>query len=758
MLRLLLTLYVALTAVTIRYHPISTGLDGAWAYGVNLFAARGLIFGRDVGFTYGPLSYLTLPMNLGSNLAQGIAFQFCVWLLFAGTIVWAALVRRVALAGLTLFAALLFAGLPTFGTLGYAGPDLFAAYTALLLLGCAAVARRWVWPFCAAVTFAALLFLVKCSSAILVWSALLIFAGALSLRDRRKGAQAALLAIVAVPLACAVGYLLYFPSFDALWCYTRLGFEISSGYSSAMSYPSGDDGPQLALALSLIYALACVYLLWRKHPGFALCAAMAGPLFLSFKHSFVREPGHSGIFASFFVLTWALIVLFVEVRGRDRWVLATALLLSLGGWLQSENAPALWKRALETSAGLQSASSLASIWRVPAIRRSLDAQVKDELAADKLPPALLQRLGNESTGIFPSELTYAAANPIRYQPFPIAQTYGAYTTFLDNWNAAAVASTGAPSRIVFEWEAIDQRHPLLDVPAMSLELLRRYELDSAYNGVLLLRRRPQPAFQITRQIASTTLRIAEPFRVPDSEQPLIARIHLRYTPGGRFRRFAFRIPEVRVLIHTAAGRTLSARVPPEVLDNGIPLNLLPFDLNDFRTLISGQRIDPVQSLTIGGEGARYFEPNVSAELLEISDWTLQPAAPPVALHSRGSLDSIQVETINDTNAAGRGEVIPIRDRYGFVQIRGWALDGLRGQIAGGVQVLLDGVPYYAQYGTGRPDVAALQHCPECLASGFDWAIAAHELGHQPHVLTFRILHKDGVSYYDTDRAVRFRIE
>ena len=338
--------------------------------------------------------------------------------------------------------------------------------------------------------------------------------------------------------------------------------------------------------------------------------------------------------------------------------------------------------AVETSAGLQNASGLASIWRVPAIRRDLDAHINDELAADKLPSALLQRLGNEGAGIFPYELTYAAVNPIRYQPFPISQSYSAYTTYLDNWNAAAVASTGAPSRIVFEWEAIDERHPLLDVPAMSLELLRRYELDSAYDGVLLLRRRLQPAFQITRQIASTTLRIAEPFRVPDSEQPLIARIHLRYTPGGRFRRFAFRIPEVRVLIHTAAGRTLSARVPPEVLDNGIPLNLLPLDLNDFQTLISGQRIDPVHSLTIGGEGARYFEPNVSAELLEIADWTLQPAAPPVALHSRGSLDSIQVETINETSAAGRGEVIPIRDRYGFVQIKGWALDGLRGQDRG----------------------------------------------------------------------------
>ena len=101
------------------------------------------------------------------------------------------------------------------------------------------LARRWVWPFCAAVAFAALLFLVKFSSAILVWSALLIFAGALSLQDRRKGARAALLAIVAAPLACAVCYLIYFPSLNALWCYTRLGFEISSGYSSAMSYPSG---------------------------------------------------------------------------------------------------------------------------------------------------------------------------------------------------------------------------------------------------------------------------------------------------------------------------------------------------------------------------------------------------------------------------------------------------------------------------------------------------------------------------------------
>ncbi len=187
------------------------------------------------------------------------------------------------------------------------------------------------------------------------------------------------------------------------------------------------------------------------------------------------------------------------------------------------------------------------------------------------------------------------------------------------------------------------------------------------------------------------------------------------------------------------------------------LNYLPLDRADFITLLSGTAIDPVQSITIAGEGMSSLEPEMRVELSEISDWKLSPAPHTQPLTSRGTIDSLQVETINGVGVAGRGEVIPIPDQFGFLRVQGWAIDAVGNQAAGGVEVLLDGKPFRASYGRPRPDIAALRHCPDCANSGFEWSVPSSELGTGPHTLTFRIIHKDGQTVYETDMRVRIQM-
>ena len=75
MLRIVLLVWAAGAALNIRYHGVSAGLDQSGAFMFNYAHFRGLVFGRDVAFTYGPLSYLTVPMPMGSNLQQGRGFN-----------------------------------------------------------------------------------------------------------------------------------------------------------------------------------------------------------------------------------------------------------------------------------------------------------------------------------------------------------------------------------------------------------------------------------------------------------------------------------------------------------------------------------------------------------------------------------------------------------------------------------------------------------------------------------------------------------
>ncbi len=79
------TLWIAVAVIALAYallvgfpaerFTIEPGLDASWTYGINLAANQGLVFGRDVVFSYGPFGYLRSPINIGDNLSKAIVFQ-----------------------------------------------------------------------------------------------------------------------------------------------------------------------------------------------------------------------------------------------------------------------------------------------------------------------------------------------------------------------------------------------------------------------------------------------------------------------------------------------------------------------------------------------------------------------------------------------------------------------------------------------------------------------------------------------------------
>ena len=142
--RALLLAAIALLAWPVRWYRLTAGLDPSWAFAVNDAHTRGLIFGRDVYFTYGPLAWLTLPIGPSDYVWQGIAFQVLCWLAFTGVVGLFLFRRRIALWRLLVFTVCLLIGRPTFHYYDYVGPELFLAFLGLLLVGAAAVEKEMV--------------------------------------------------------------------------------------------------------------------------------------------------------------------------------------------------------------------------------------------------------------------------------------------------------------------------------------------------------------------------------------------------------------------------------------------------------------------------------------------------------------------------------------------------------------------------------------------------------------------------------------
>jgi len=751
-----LAIWVALIAFWVRYYPIAPGHD-SFAYALNYAHAKGLVFGRDAAFTYGPLAFLAIPMHVGSNLGLGILFQVAVWLCFSAVCGWVILARKTPLGRSLAFGAGLLLSTGLFHEFGYAGPDMFLVCLGLLLLGSAAGSTRAAVWFAGACAVAAAVFFIKVSTSLGLISALAVFTAATLLAGGREGRRY-LLCLASLPLLVLLAHVVMFASPSALWGYVHAALELSSGYSVTMS--AGDsNGLRTALALMAAWIVMTALLYGRRANSWPLALACVGLLFFEFKHAYVRESGHVEIFFLFIPFLCGWLILFTEFRKHNGWYIAASLGLIAALWyardahrLAGLSNPLAWLPNRSVYSGLLDYSGLA---------RRLDSATGAAMAAQRLPPELLARIGRASMAGFPMECAFAAVNPVDMRLFPIFQWYMAYTPHLDRRNAAFLEDARtAPAFLVFDWDFVDDRHPLLDAPATLSMLSRHYEFDGMYGVHMLLRRRTRPRFGAWRLLESRQLSLQQPVRIPASSSPLSARIHLAWNLKGRLLKFFFRVPEVRLVASSAAGRGLDVRVPSEVLENGLPLNFLPFDLEAMRSFFAGEVLhDRAETVLIGGAGAGYLDPSVCVEIYEARDLAL-PFAPPQApdfrsLQLRGELGSAWIEMLNETGASAFS-VVTVPNKRGYLRVRGWA--AVEGKPAGGVVVALDGKPHPAEYGAPRPDVQTLLHSPDALRTGFDWSVPAWDLGRSWHELTLKILTPDRKGYYEGARRLRFRME
>lgn len=105
-----------------------------------------------------------------------------------------------------------------------------------------------------------------------------------------------------------------------------------------------------------------------------------------------------------------------------------------------------------------------------------------------------------------------------------------------------------------------------------------------------------------------------------------------------------------------------------------------------------------------------------------------------------------LDWINSTPAAAVREVsLPFGHSTVF---SGWALDVQNGTVAGGVDIVIDGVPYRATYGIARSDVAKARGNVLLESSGFRFSLGPGALRRGVHSVTIRVLTRDCRAYYE----------
>jgi hypothetical protein len=429
------------------------------------------------------------------------------------------------------------------------------------------------------------------------------------------------------------------------------------------------------------------------------------------------------------------------------------------------------KYFLERVRGVSAVNNLKRITNLSKEIKKLDGYSHVRLKAARLPQEFLRKIVNQRVGIFPWEIAYVAANNLNYAPFPILQAYSAYTSPLDLRNANYLEDLlKAPEFILMSWSTVDQRHPLIDVPAMWISLYKWYDVDEANESVLLLKKRRDPRFSKLKFISKKEYSLFDLIKIPSSQHPILAKISINLSLLGKLSKIFFRIPEVYMAGMTDLGG-IAFRVMPDVLRDGALVNYIPTNLEESDSLIRNNMVkDKTSNLKIYGDGTKYFNENISVEFYEIPEVNIvqskEEVLPPVfRVQSISSQSNYEINSINTHSFRKRKKgkkPINISEREQLLVVKGWAIDAETEDTAGGVYIDIDGKFYRASFGSelregirgGISDPKEMNIGRNC---GYIGVIPISEIGLGPHTLSINILTKDKTAYYKTEEKILLEI-
>lgn len=234
---------------------------------------------------------------------------------------------------------------------------------------------------------AAFLLFVKLSAGMAAAPMILIGAVAL-VEARTRASLRTLVAVAAGFLAVFVTVLTtHFGSLRTFARWIRLSLELFAGYSASMSLQG--SAAELLLGMGVVFCFVGVAGFWlrRRSVSLAVAAAFSLPVFLAYKHGFVRQATHAPLFFSVgLVFLAALVPLADGDRSRGQAAVFFGAALALVGAETGLRRPGGVSSFLAGASGLAGAHRVVALARLPAVRRELAEKSRENLKEERSLP------------------------------------------------------------------------------------------------------------------------------------------------------------------------------------------------------------------------------------------------------------------------------------------------------------------------------------------------------------------------------------
>lgn len=589
-------------------------LDYSWQLVLEYAFQRGLGFGRDLIYTYGPLGFLDAEVSRGHLLPFRIVFA-AVW---AGIVAGTAFsltkdlprpIRWFFIAWTGVFSTLGGLELHIYQVFGYCAWQ--------ILFG---PKRRGTVILWSLICFA-FLSLIKFTMLVAAGTTIAICT-IVKLAERKYGKAASLTG--GYVLLLWAGWMAVGQKMSLLIPWLQGGSEIARGYALAMSYLEGSPvvyfcfaamaGMFIMLGLSLFSSD-----LRPARLGFVACLSCYA--FLCWKHAVIRpDPEH--FYWLFVPLPLLCCFLWLPKPdffplGPKRWIATAGLFLTI----------------ISCLIGMETGNQGVVVQRLLGLPRYLVIQaacVKDLLTGhyDKVYAAQQQvakpwvpdistirrQVKDEPIDVFNYQQWVAIETGLNYVPRPVMQGYQAYTPYLADINGAFYNGPRAPAFVLMNMETIDNRFPTLDDPRVFAALLLEYRpVLSGHSFILLQRSNPVP-FRL-EPVLKRSLRFGESVDVsPWAGSMLFLRIYMKPSAAVTASRFIFKEPLVTMNVNCGNG-TKEFRFIPIMGTTPFLLSPLIESNQDMLNVYEGDYTKQLQSFSLQDKSGWFGNDNKRIEMV-----------------------------------------------------------------------------------------------------------------------------------------------
>jgi hypothetical protein len=420
-------------------------------------------------------------------------------------------------------------------------------------------------------------------------------------------------------------------NFPSLSEYILNSWQISSGYSSAMSL-TGSKRAFISLIrdINVLLATLCcaviINLLFRlcNSGSTSLSTALLFPLFLGFKHGFVRQDFHVVLFCIIVLLIISLYFIKIDnnpVKNKPKlYIIYLILLLSciaistLRNYQFSKLNPAKVANNINIVVLLLDNNKFQA--EVQRITSENLVKLNNRL---KLPDSVLEKVQGKTIDIIPWEFSLIPGNQLNWKPRPIIQSYSAYTEKLDELNYQSL-SQSPRDYLIYHFQSIDGRHPFFDEPKAFSYVVCNYQLDSVNSpfrvpaiktNFYLLEKQKVSGCIPTPLGETTNITWDQVYELPTRNSGITrVQVKFEYSWLGKIVKQLFRIPPVIINVNYLDGTQANFRFLQDNSANGVILSHLPRNDQELMAFFQGKLPPQVKSFSFSVSNPLLFSPEI----------------------------------------------------------------------------------------------------------------------------------------------------